>query len=508
MAINYSKSLSIKQKDGVYQDINYSFNLSELEIEDQILKDNMTNLNINSPEELVKYLLDHSGTGSSNKAIPFPCLNSNSLIYDGTEKNAPVINLNGEDYFTLQDVLENVNVIGVKNAIDAGTYSVSFSLKDIETSKWESLGDIPEEGEILLPTVPENRTDVITWEWNIYKALNNASVDKTSLNMNFDTRTTTITISNSPGDFTVVSNNTSICTASKNGNIITVNAIKNGSTTISLKWTNLKNYNDKEIIINTAISGMPNSILNNNTPEVIQKVTRAGLAPSYWNVGDAVVISLNGAIGNLTLNGYYWIYILGFNHNSKIEGNNSIHFRFGKSGFPNGADIAFSDSKYSTTGDDTAFRMNLTNTNTGGWKDSYMRKTICSAFKATFNSNWRSVISLCTKYTDNVGNNINLANNITATIDDIFLLSEFETFGNRYSANSAEQNYQQQYDYYKNGNSQANRKHDNTASECAWWLRSLRISTTTHFCSVHTSGSYNSHYANYSFGFAPAFVVS
>lgn len=53
---NYSKSILIKQEDNTYKDINFAFNLSELEIEDQTLKDNMSNLNINSPEELIKYL--------------------------------------------------------------------------------------------------------------------------------------------------------------------------------------------------------------------------------------------------------------------------------------------------------------------------------------------------------------------------------------------------------------------------------------------------------------------
>lgn len=503
---NYSKSILIKQEDNTYKDINFAFNLSELEIEDQTLKDNMSNLNINSPEELIKYLLDHSGTGSSNKVIPFPCLNSNSIIYDGIEKTAPIIDINGEDYFGLQDVIENVNILGTKTAIDAGTYSLTFSLKDIDTSKWESQIDNSSNSEVLTPEISENRIDSINWEWNIYKALNNATVDKTSLNMDFDNRITTITVSNSPGDFTVISSDANICTVSKSGNTITVNAIKNGSATIYIKWTNLKNYNDKTISINVTVSDMPSTTLNDNSFTTVQKVTKAGLAPNYWNVGDKIGTLINGLVGNLQINDIYYAFILGFNHNASIEGGNSIHFQIGKNAA--GMNIAFVDSQYNNTSSSAAFCMNISNTNNGGWYSSYMRQTICSAFLNAFYPSIKSIITACIKYTDNTGGGEDTASNVTTTSDKIWLLSEFEIFGTRHFANSTEQNYQQQYDYYKNGNSKIKSKHNDTTVSCYWWLRSPVTTISKAFCLVGTNGGYVNNYANYSEGFAPGFVVA
>lgn len=56
-------------------------------------------------------------------------------------------------------------------------------------------------------------------------------------------------------------------------------------------------------------------------------------------------------------------------------------------------------------------------------------------------------IKNCTKYSDNSGGGSDNASYVTATTQKIFLLAEFEVHGTRYYANSAERNYQKQYDY-------------------------------------------------------------
>ena len=61
---------------------------------------------------------------------------------------------------------------------------------------------------------------------------------------------------------------------------------------------------------------------------------------------------------------------------------------------------------------------------------------------------------------------------VTATTDYLFLLAEFEVFGTRYGANSAEQNFQLQYDYYKAGNSRVAYNHTAVSTAVWWWLRS------------------------------------
>ena len=90
-----------------------------------------------------------------------------------------------------------------------------------------------------------------------------------------------------------------------------------------------------------------------------------------------------------------------------------------------------------------------------------------------------------------------------------FLLvpSAHEVFGSRSYANSYEQNYQVQYDYYKAGNSKVANNHTSTTSAVWWWLRSPYYDGYDYFCSVSTDGGSNYHYADYSAGVRPGFAV-
>ena len=137
-----------------------------------------------------------------------------------------------------------------------------------------------------------------------------------------------------------------------------------------------------------------------------------------------------------------------------------------------------------------------------------MMKTICPAFLNALPAAWRSAIKNCTKYSDNTGGGNDTASYVTATTQKIFLLAEFEVHGTRYYANSAEKNYQKQYDYYKNGNSKVKYQHSGTGSACFWWLRSVDATYTTHFCYVYTDGSANFGNAYNSHGFAPGFKAA
>ena len=174
-----------------------------------------------------------------------------------------------------------------------------------------------------------------------------------------------------------------------------------------------------------------------------------------------------------------------------------------------GTDIAFCDFDGTnwSQGSDAAFRMNLSNTNASGWKESYMRKTICSQFLAAMPSEWQNIIGNVTKYSDNTGGGSDTASYVTATTDKIWLLSEWEVQGARTYANSAEKNSQQQYAYYANGNSKIRKNHRDGTTAVYWWLRSVLATNTTHFCHVHTNGYAYDNRASDSFGFAPGFAL-
>ena len=260
----------------------------------------------------------------------------------------------------------------------------------------------------------------------------------------------------------------------------------------------------------TVPSNLPpiGTALNDMTWEEIRMISDAGLASSYFNVGDRKAVTLNGTVGSLSLGGTYYCYIIGIDHNSAIEGTNRIHFQFGFDALSGGVHIAFIDGGYNssyTSG--SYFNMNNTNSNSGGWANSRMRTTIIPTFKACLPSDLQAVLKTVTKYSDNTGGGSNTASYVTATTDDIFLLAEWEVFGERTYANNAEQNYQAQYAYYSAGNSKVRYRHSSTGSTASWWLRSVFAVNSTHFCYVSTAGSSNYYGVQNSFGFAPAFCV-
>ena len=248
--------------------------------------------------------------------------------------------------------------------------------------------------------------------------------------------------------------------------------------------------------------------LNDMTWADVRAISDAGLASSYFNVGDRKAVTLNGTVGSLSLNGTYYCYIIGIDHNSAIEGTNRIHFQFGNTDASGGVHIAFIDTEYGNSKDSGSwFNMNNVIQNRGGWANSRMRTTIIPTFKTCLPSELQAVLKTVTKYSDNTGGGSDNASYMTATTDDIFLLSEWEVFGARTNANSIEQNYQAQYAYYSAGNSRAKYFHSHLDTKAGWWLRSVYADVTNAICCVYDSGGAGYSSPNNSFGFAPAFCV-
>ena len=112
-----------------------------------------------------------------------------------------------------------------------------------------------------------------------------------------------------------------------------------------------------------------------------------------------------------------------------------------------------------------------------------------------------------TKYSDNTGGGSDTASYVTSTTDLLPLLSEFEYHGARYYANSAEKNYQAQYDYYKAGNSKVHYRHNATGTAAYAWCRSVISGYANDFCRVNSDGSASYDIANFSWALAPCFFV-
>ena len=244
-----------------------------------------------------------------------------------------------------------------------------------------------------------------------------------------------------------------------------------------------------------------------------------------WKVGDTKTITLNGTVGTVALNNYQCkVYILGFDHNAEKEGQG---ISFGMLEGLDGIQLCLVDGNYSSsTSSATAFTMNTSNTNSGGWKNCHMRKTILGStdvangdatsaaitnpasgtLMAALPSDLRAVLKPITKYTNNVGYSSE-ASAITPTVDYLPLLSEYEVFKSHSFANSNEDAYQAQYQYYANGKSKVKNRHNNVSKTANWWLRSSNAINPSSFCRVRTSGAIYYDNADYSHGVAPIFLV-
>ena len=244
--------------------------------------------------------------------------------------------------------------------------------------------------------------------------------------------------------------------------------------------------------------------LNDTSWEVIKQASDSNMGANFWSVGDCKQITMNGKVSDgLTLTNYSaWVFIIGFNHNSGREGN-GIAFQ-GFKATKNGTPVCFVDSGYSSTKySGIWFNMNNTETTTGGWEASLMRKNVMPLIKAAFPSDLQAVIKPSTIFTTQGSSD----SACTATEDEIFLLAEFEIFGTNRYASAQEPNYLKQYTYYSAGNSRVKYKHNSTSSAARWRERSPYSGSSSIFCYVNESGTNDGANAVYSFGVSPCFKV-
>ena len=289
-------------------------------------------------------------------------------------------------------------------------------------------------------------------------------------------------------------------------------ALATGNTTITVSYTEggVTKTTTQAITV-TAIS----TTLNSNSWATIKAVSDAGKGDNYWDVGDTKTITINGTVQGFTFSNLsIAVFILGFNHNSSREGTNRIHFQIGKI---SNKLVGLCDNQYGSYVS-SGFCMNTSRTNSGGWNNSYMRKTLlgnsgtpssppANTLLAALPADLRAVMKSVSKYSDNTGGGSDNAGYVTATTDWLFLLAEFEYHGKRSYANSAEQNYQKQYDYYKAGNSKVHCRHDNTGSAVNAWTRSANSGYSYNFCLVNTGGTPYDYNADSSRALAPGFAA-
>lgn len=259
--------------------------------------------------------------------------------------------------------------------------------------------------------------------------------------------------------------------------------------------------------------------LDANSWDTISKIASEGTAASYWAVGDTKEIIINGTVGNTKFDNLsVWAFIIGFNHNSSVEGENTIHFQIGKSAQTGGTDICLVDYNYGAQVSSAGFfSMNYSTSNSGGWSKCKMRGELLGStytadnplpdsLQAALPYELCSVMKIIKKFSDNAGSQSWFESSVTATSDNLWLLSEFELIGTTTKANPYEKKHQEQYAYYANGNPKKFYKHSDPDVPAGYWLRSVNQSMAS-FCDMTSTGSLNDYYANYSLGICPCFCV-
>ena len=403
-------------------------------------------------------------------------LANSDFTYDGTEKEQEVISV----------VLGNEVLVERTDYVVCGQYGV-------QSGKYT----------IIIYGIGKYR-GIITKKWYIKKATGSITVEENDVETSIiDTVEIAVTSVVGDGEIEVSSSDDDIAIANYENGIITITPIEAGNVNINVTLKEGENYLGDSITIEVVIIG-PSAILEENSPGLIQAAAKKGIGSTLWSVGDVTAPISIGAFASISSTTSIRAYIIGFDHNSGVEGD-GITFQFGRK-TATGSNLAFVDAAYGKSNTSAGYYFNMHNSNVIAWRSTRMRNIICSIFFDALPLEWQKVIKTITKYTDNKGMNSSSSTsaNVTVTEERIFLLAEYEVFGARTNANTYEKNHQKQYSYYSSGNSKKKYKH-NSSDTCVWWLRSPAIQRK--FCNVDTSGTAYSGAITCSYGFAPAFVI-
>lgn len=207
-------------------------------------------------------------------------------------------------------------------------------------------------------------------------------------------------------------------------------------------------YNDKRkyqteyrVVSLVATTLTMGATLNDSTWAQIRAVSDAGIAASVWSVGDTksiTVSSLETYIGSSTVRKDIVVdaFILGFDHNSNLEGDKRIHFHIGKQ---EGKQVGLSE---------------------------YYQKSVLttSQILTKLSSDLQAVLKTTTKYRsmcDYSSGGLGYVQSLVSETGKLFLLGCVECFGSGSVLASYIGNKQQVYDYYKAGNSLVHYASDN-----------------------------------------------
>ena len=289
-------------------------------------------------------------------------------------------------------------------------------------------------------------------------------------------------------DHVIVVRNTSQVPSSEKDGIVIYNGNSTTCTDSSVTKNTKYHYRifvyDTKKLVNNAISMTIEStfygidqILANNTWDQIAAASEAGIASEIWNIGDGIDITLSGTYNeNITLQ------IWDFDHFDKSDGSGKAGICFGM------ANLMKSN-----------ILMNSTNTSSGGWNATYMKKTAMQSILESMDSNLRSVIKEVNTYA-NGGNSTTSSSTGKLSTDKVFLPGHKEVFGSDgygTSQNKTESGQTSKFPIFTDYDSRIKRLSNGSGGVDWWWTRSPRYGTPAGYCCVTNSGSITSYAASY-----------
>lgn len=234
----------------------------------------------------------------------------------------------------------------------------------------------------------------------------------------------------------------------------------------------------------TVIAADP--VLANNTIEQIANISASGSAESMWNVGDQLIIPIDGV--------NYTAKIMGFN----LHDLDATDAKYNDASYNNGLKKAGITFMFTTLL--PRQKMNSADTNAGGWGNTYMRKTVMPSIKSKFPDGYSDFLRLVSiPFSAGEG-----ATSISTSADDLFLPSFPEFNGGKYSSNPAGEG--EQFPYFAAGNSKA--LQTSSGENTTYWMRTCSSQQNNTFVLyLYLSSNFANGYASSSYALPVCFCL-
>lgn len=424
---------------------------------------------------------DETGTVIVQK----PTVTVGTYTYNGSAQGPTITGLDTENTVVTNDT-----------KVNAGTYTLTIALKNTQKMVWSDL-----------------TTADLTYTYTIDKATSDITLSKNSVTLNATTLFDTVTISNDLGrTLSVSSSDTSIVTASLNGNTITINNVdqKTGSVTLTVAAAANTNYNASNKTINVSAEFKPALVSwSSGTDTQIKAMVDAyydgvltlSEIQSVWSVGDSRTITLSAmsatGVGESHRSQSVEMVILDFNHDTlttAVNGKTKALITVQQKNCLRDATVADDGG----SGNTEHGYMNSSNTNVNGWRGCARRTWCNDVYYNALPSGFKAMVKQA-NHTTSTGNQ---QTTTEVTADYCFLPSEWEIFGAKSYAAVQEGT---QYSYYTTATNRYKLpKWSSSSVSDFWWERSPRGSGATRFCIVNNYGNADGSGAGDASGLAPA----